>query len=274
MVKSTVVFLTWKGTELRTMKKNFLIDMDGVLVHGSKMVPGADKFIQSLVDDDRKFAILTNNSKYTARDLAHRLEQAGIDIDEGKLFTSAMATAEFLANQKPNGKAFVMGEIGLTEAIHRAGYILTSVDPDFVVLGEMSSYSIDQITRAVRLIEEGARFIATNPDPNGPSENGMVPATGAMAALIEKATGKAPFFVGKPNPLMMRTALNHYDMHSEDTFMIGDRMDTDVLSGISGGMETILVLSGMTKPEDIDKYPFHPKYVFDSVADIDVKQFD
>ncbi|NLE84718.1 MAG: HAD family hydrolase [Chloroflexi bacterium] len=255
-------------------KKNFLVDMDGVLVHGSKMVPGADRFIQSLIDDKRKFAILTNNSKYTPRDLAHMLNKAGLNIDEEMLFTSAMATAEFLASQKPNGKAFVIGEVGLTAAIHSQGYIQTAVDPDFVVLGETNAYSFDHITQAVRLINDGARFIATNPDPNGPSESGTIPATGAMAALIEKATGKAAFFVGKPNTLMMRTALNHFDMHSEETFMIGDRMDTDVLSGISGGMETILVLSGSTKREEIDNYPFQPKYVFESVADINVTQFD
>lgn len=252
------------------VKKNFLVDMDGVLVHGKNMVPGADKFIQSLRDDDRKFAILTNNSKYTSRDLAHMLNKAGLKIDEDLLFTSAMATAEFLANQKPGGTAFVIGEVGLTSAIHNAGFIQTSINPDFVVLGETFSYNLDQITKATQLISKGARFIATNPDPSGPSESGIVSATGAMAALIEKVTGKSAFFVGKPNPLMMRTALNHYDMHSEETFMIGDRMDTDVLSGISGGMETILVLSGSTRREEIDKYPYHPKYVFDSVADIDI----
>ncbi len=252
------------------MKKNFLIDMDGVLVHGSKMIPGADKFIESLRAENRKFAILTNNSKYTTRDLAHRLKQSGLDISEDNIFTSAIATAEFLNNQRPNGTAFVIGEVGLTEAIHSQGFIQTSFHPDFVVLGETYSYNLDQITKATQLISEGARFIATNPDPSGPSESGIVPATGAMAALIEKVTGKSAFFVGKPNPLMMRTALNHFDMHSEDTYMVGDRMDTDVLAGISAGMETILVLSGSTKLEDIDKYPYHPKMVYESVAGIDL----
>ncbi|MFA5611850.1 MAG: HAD-IIA family hydrolase [Anaerolineaceae bacterium] len=255
-------------------KKNFLIDMDGVLVHGANMVPGADKFIQRLVDEKRKFSILTNNSKYTTRDLAHRLKKAGLEIDEDIIFTSAIATAEFLASQTPNGAAFVIGEVGLTEAIHSQGFIQTASDPDFVVLGETSSYSLDQITKAIRLILGGARFIATNPDPNGPSESGIVPATGAMAALIEKATGKAAFFVGKPNSLMMRTALNHFGMHSEDTYMVGDRMDTDVLSGISAGMETILVLSGSTAFDEIDNYPYRPRHVFDSVAEIDLDKFD
>ena len=249
-------------------KKNFLIDMDGVLVHGANMVPGADKFIQRLVDEKHKFSILTNNSKYTTRDLAHRLKKAGLEIDEGIIFTSAIATAEFLASQKPNGAAFVIGEVGLTEAIHSQGFIQTASDPDFVVLGETSSYSLDQITKAIRLILGGARFIATNPDPNGPSESGIVPATGAMAALIEKATGKAALFVGKPNSLMMRTALNHFGMHSEETYMVGDRMDTDVVAGITGGLETILVLSGVTTESMLNKYPYQPKYVFNSVADI------
>ena len=254
------------------MKKNFLIDMDGVLVHGSKMVPGADRFIQSLIDENRKFAVLTNNSKYTTRDLAHRLKQTGLDISEENIFTSAIATAEFLNNQRPNGTAYVIGEVGLTEAIHSQGYIQTSVNPDFVVLGETYSYNLDQVTKATRLISAGARFIATNPDPSGPSESGIVPATGAMAALIEKVTGKFAFFVGKPNPLMMRTALNHFNMHSEDTYMVGDRMDTDMLAGISAGMETILVLSGSTKAEDIDKYPYQPKMVYESVAEIDLNK--
>ena len=254
------------------MKKNFLIDMDGVLVHGSKMIPGADLFIQSLIAEERRFAILTNNSKYTTRDLAHRLKQSGLDIGEENIFTSAIATAEFLNNQRPNGTAFVIGEVGLTEAIHSQGFIQTSVNPDFVVLGETYSYNLDQITKATRLISEGARFIATNPDPSGPSESGIVPATGAMAALIEKVTGKPAFFVGKPNPLMMRTALNHFDMHSEDTYMVGDSMDTDILAGISAGMDTILVLSGSTKIDEVEKYPYHPKMLYESVAHIDLKK--
>ncbi len=254
------------------MKKNFLVDMDGVLVHGSKMVPGADSFIKTLIVEGRKFAILTNNSKYTTRDLAFLLKQSGLDVNENNIFTSAIATAEFLNNQRPNGTAFVIGEVGLTEAIHSQGFIQTSVNPDFVVLGETYSYNLDQVTTAIRLIQDGARFIATNPDPSGPSESGIVPATGAMAALIEKVTGKSAFFVGKPNPLMMRTALNHFDMHSEETYMVGDRMDTDVLAGISAGMETILVLSGSTKAEDIDKYPYHPKFVYDSVAAIELEK--
>lgn len=256
------------------MKKNFLIDMDGVLVHGSRAIPGAEKFLQTLQEQKRNYAILTNNSKYTSRDLAHRLNESGLEVKEEKIFTSAMATAKFLARQMPNGSAFVIGEVGLTEAIHSHGFIQTDINPDFVVLGETTSYSLDQITIAIRLINSGARFIATNPDPSGPSENGIVPATGAMAALIEKATGKSPFFVGKPNPLMMRTALNHFDMHSENTYMVGDRMDTDILSGISAGMDTILVLSGSTSEKELEKYPYQPMYIRESVAQIDLSEFE
>ncbi len=249
-------------------KKAFIIDMDGVLVHGSKIIPGADAFIRQLRIERRKFLILTNNPIFTTRDLAHRLQSIGLDIPQKQIFTSALATAIFLQNQRPNGKAFVIGEVGLTEAIHAIGYIMTDKDPDYVVLGETISYNIDQITTAIRLISEGARFIATNPDPSGPSESGLVPACGAMAALIEKASGVSPFFVGKPNALMMRTALNYLGSHSENTVMVGDRMDTDVVSGINSGLDTILVLSGVTKKEDLDNYPFLPKYVYNSVADI------
>ena len=255
-------------------KKNFLIDMDGVLVHGSRIVPGADTFIANLIADGRKFAILTNNSLYTTRDLSYSLKQTGLEIEEERIYTSAMATANFLSQQRPGGTAYVIGEVGLTEAIHRVGFVQTAIKPDYVVLGETESYNFDQISIAVRLILEGAIFIATNPDPMGPTEYGIVPATGAMAALIEKATGKSPFFVGKPNPLMMRSALNHFDMHSENTYMIGDRMDTDVLSGISAWMETILVLSGVTTQDMIDDFPFRPKFVRNSVASIDLDEME
>ncbi len=256
-------------------RKSFLIDMDGVLVHGKRMVPGADKFIRRLNDENRKYLITTNNPMFTTRDLAHRLQVTGLDIDEDHIFTSALATALFLKNQQPaGGKAFVIGELGLSEAIHAIGYVQTSTNPDFVVLGETFSYNIDQITVAIRLIMDGARFIATNPDANGPSEQGIVPACGAMASLIEKASGASPFFIGKPNPLMMRSALNYLDVHSEDTIMIGDRMDTDVLSGISAGMDTILVLSGVSDEDTIKKFPYRPRFVFPSVAKIIPSAFD
>lgn len=255
-------------------KKSYLIDMDGVLVHGKKQLPGAADFIRCLVDEHRKFLILTNNPLYTRRDLAHRLQQSGLNIEEERIYTSAMATATFLSSQRPNGTAFVIGETGLTEAIHAAGYFQTSTDPDYVVLGETNYYSFDLVTKAVRLIADGSRFIATNPDATGPTEDGIVPATGSMAALIEKATGKAPFFVGKPNPLMMRSALNYLEVHSEDTIMIGDRMDTDILAGISAGMETILVLSGVTTSTMIENFPYRPNHVFESIGDIIPTELD
>jgi len=249
-------------------KKHYFIDMDGVLVHGARLISGADNFINQLREQKRKFLILTNNPVYTTRDLAHRLQVIGLDIPQKQIFTSAMATALFLQKQRPDGKAFVLGESGLTEAIHSIGYIITDTEPDYVVLGETLSYNVEQITKAIRLIHNGARFIATNPDPSGPSETGLVPACGAMAALIKEASGVSPFFVGKPNSLMMRMALNYLGAHSENTIMVGDRMDTDIVSGITSGMDTILVFSGVTKPEDLHKYPYLPTHVYDSVADI------
>lgn len=248
--------------------KNFIIDMDGVLVKGRQMIPGADKFIQRLQKLGREYLVLTNNPLYTPRDLAHRLHTSGLDIPQKRIFTSAQATAQFLHSQRPNGTAFVIGESGLTDAIYAIDYVITDIDPDYVVLGETNAYNYQVITKAVRLIENGARFIATNPDVSGPSEEGTVPACGAMAALIEKASGKAPFFVGKPNPLMMRTALNYLDVHSEDTAMVGDRMDTDIVSGVESGMRTILVLTGVTQPSNIDNFPYQPTWIVDSVADI------
>jgi NagD protein len=248
--------------------KNYIIDMDGVLVRGRELIPGADKFIQKLQKLKKEYLVLTNNPLYTTRDLAHRLQTSSLDIPSERIFTSAQATAQFLHSQRPNGKAFVIGESGLTDAIYAIDYVITDIDPDYVVLGATNAYNYEVITKAVRLIEEGARFIATNPDVSGPSEQGTVPACGAMAALIEKATGKAPFFVGKPNPWMMRSALNYLDVHSEDTVMVGDRMDTDIVSGVESGMRTILVLTGVTRQSDVDNFPYQPTWIVDSVADI------
>jgi NagD protein len=256
------------------IKKGYLIDMDGVLMHGARMIQGADIFIRQLQEEERKFLILTNNPMYTTRDLAHRLQIIGLDIPQEQIFTSALATAMFLQKQRPNGKAYVIGEAGLTEAIHAAGYIMTDNDPDYVVLGETLAYNIDQITKAIRLINHCSKFIATNPDASGFTETGLAPACGAMAALIEKASGISPFFVGKPNSLMMRTALNYLGTHSENTIMVGDRMDTDIVSGINSGMDTILVLSGVTKREDLEKFPYLPTYIFNSVADIVTLKLD
>jgi NagD protein len=250
-------------------RKSYLIDMDGVLVHGMSPVPGAGEFIARLVERSLEFLLLTNNSQYTQNDLSYRLSQAGLKIEPRRIFTSAMATAAFLKSQKSNGRACVIGESGLTGALHDAGIIITDIDPWYVVLGETQSYNIQQITTAIRLIARGARFIGTNPDPTGPSEDGIVPACGSMAALIERATGVSPFFIGKPNPLMMRTALNYLGVHSENTVMIGDRMDTDVVAGVESGMETILVLSGLTSREEVARFPYQPTRIATSVAEID-----
>ncbi|QDB78767.1 HAD family hydrolase [Georgenia sp. 311] len=248
--------------------ESWLTDMDGVLVHEHRALPGAAEFIEALMTSGRRFLVLTNNSIYTPRDLCARLRAGGIDVPEEAIWTSAMAAAQFLDGQRHGGSAYVVGEAGLTTALHEVGYTMTDVDPDYVVLGETRTYSFEAITRAIRLIEKGARFIATNPDPSGPSAEGTLPATGAVAALITRATGVAPYFVGKPNPLMMRSALNRIDAHSESTVMIGDRMDTDVVSGLEAGMRTILVLSGSTKPEQVDRFPYVPTRVMDSIADV------
>ncbi len=249
--------------------KNYLIDMDGVLVRGGTMIAGADGFLARLKAREARFLILTNNSRFTPGDLSHRLQGIGMDVAPDCIFTSAMATARFLQAQRPNGTAFVIGDSGLTSAIHSAGYIITDRQPDYVVLGEATNYTLEVFTQAVRLIEAGARFIATNPDPNGPAEGGTMPACGAVAALIEKASGVNAFFVGKPNPLMMRMALKYIGAHSENTVMVGDRMDTDVIAGVQTGLETILVLSGVTRREDVDRFPYRPSRILASVADIE-----
>jgi NagD protein len=248
--------------------KNYLLDMDGVLIRGNKPVPGADQFIASLEAKKIKYLVFTNNPLYTPRDLSHRLAMMGVKIDEERFFTSSMATARFLDSQLPGGKAFVIGESGLTNAIHDVGYVITDFNPDYVVLGETFGYSLDQITKAIRLISNGALFIATNPDPVGREKEGLVPACGALAALVEKATGKTPLFIGKPNPLMMRHALNYLGIHSSNTVMVGDRMDTDIVAGVLTGLETILVLTGVSTREDIAMFPYRPTQVVESVLDI------
>jgi len=253
---------------MRTAVEAWLTDMDGVLVHEDQALPGAAEFLQALQDKQRPFLVLTNNSIYTPRDLAARLARAGLEVPEKSIWTSALATATFLAEQLPGGSAHVIGEAGLTTALYEAGYTLTDTAPDFVVLGETRTYSFEAITRAIRLIEKGARFIATNPDVTGPSAEGPLPATGSVAALITKATGREPYFVGKPNPMMFRGALNRIEAHSESTAMIGDRMDTDVVAGIEAGLETILVLTGSTRADQIERYPFRPSRVARSIQDV------
>ena len=246
----------------------WMSDMDGVLVHEGHMIPGADVFVKRLQDRGCPFLVLTNNSIYTPRDLQFRLRNSGIDVPVESLWTSALATATFLDDQRPRGSAYVIGEAGLTTALHEIGYVLTESDPDYVVLGETRTYSFEAVTTAIRLIKNGARFVATNPDPTGPSEQGILPATGAVAALMTRATGVDPYFVGKPNPLMMRAALNRLQAHSEHTAMIGDRMDTDVVAGLEAGLRTVLVLTGITQPQDVDRFPYRPHRVVDSIADL------
>lgn len=258
------------GAAVRERKpiQSWLTDMDGVLVREGEPVPGAKEFISRLRESGKSFLVLTNNSIYTPRDLAVRLRAAGLDVPEESIWTSALATAQFLSDQRPGGSAYVIGEAGLTTALHSAGYVLTDLEPDYVVLGETRTYSFEQITRAIRLIEGGARFIATNPDPVGPSAEGSLPACGSVAAMISKATGVQPYFVGKPNPMMMRSALNAIGGHSESTAMIGDRMDTDVVSGMEAGLYTILVLTGVTTKAEIDRFPFRPSLTVESIADL------
>ena len=248
--------------------ETYLMDMDGVLVHEEELIPGADRFVRRLEETGHRYLLLTNNSIYTPRDLAARLTATGLQVPEQAIWTSALATARFLDQQRPQGTAYVIGEAGLTTAMHERGYVLSERDPDYVVLGETRAYSSEAITRAIRLITAGARFIATNPDPTGPAPAGPQPATGAVAVLISRATGVEPYFVGKPNPLMMREALRAIDAHSETTVMIGDRMDTDIVAGMEAGLQTILVLSGITTREQAGRFPFLPSRIVDSVADL------
>ncbi|MDR4534709.1 HAD-IIA family hydrolase [Glutamicibacter sp. PS] len=246
----------------------WLTDMDGVLVHENQAIPGAAELIDYWRTNELRFLVLTNNSIYTPRDLRARLLASGLDVPEENIWTSALATAEFLARQRPGGRAFVIGEAGLTTALHDAGFIMTDQNPDYVVLGETRTYSFEAITKAIRLIEGGARFICTNPDATGPSAEGLLPATGAVAALISEATKRTPYVVGKPNPMMFRSALNRIDAHSETTAMIGDRMDTDIIAGMEAGLLTVLVHSGITSRDEVASFPFRPDTSYPSVAEL------
>lgn len=246
----------------------WLTDMDGVLVHDNHPIPGAAELLAQWRDTGVPFLVLTNNPVFTPRDLSARLARSGLDVPEDRIWTSALATAEFLRAQLPGGSAYVIGESGLTTALHEVGYIITETQPDYVVVGETRQYSFEAITTAIRFINAGARFIVTNPDATGPTPHGIVPATGAFAALITKATGKEPYVVGKPNPMMFRSALNRIGAHSESTGMIGDRMDTDIVAGIEAGLHTVLVLSGISNQTEIDRYPFRPDQIVNSVADL------
>jgi len=252
----------------RSEIKSWLTDMDGVLVHEGRALPGASALIKQWQDAGTPFLVLTNNSIYTPRDLSARLQATGLDVPEDRIWTSALATANFLKSQNPNGTAFVLGEAGMTTALHDIGYVMTDQNPDYVVLGETRNFNFESLTRAIRLINNGSRFIATNPDATGPSADGVLPATGSVAALITKATGKEPYIVGKPNPMMFRSAMRKIGAHSESTGMIGDRMDTDVVAGIEAGLHTVLVLTGIADQTEIEKYPFRPNEILNSVADL------
>lgn len=246
----------------------WLTDMDGVLVHENAPVPGAGDLLEQWRQTGKRYLVLTNNSIYTPRDLSARLASSGLIVPEENIWTSALATAAFIADQQERATVYCIGEAGLTTALHEAGVILTDQNPDFVVLGETRTYSFEAITKAIRLILGGARFISTNPDATGPSLEGVMPATGAIAALITKATGRVPYVVGKPNPMMFRSAMNRIQAHSETTAMIGDRMDTDIIAGMEAGLRTFLVLTGITHRSDIKRFPFRPNHIMDSVAEL------
>ncbi|CAB4639239.1 unannotated protein [freshwater metagenome] len=252
----------------RSKITSWLTDMDGVLVHEGHVLPGAAELIAKWDSDGTPFLVLTNNSIYTPRDLSARLVSGGLNVPEDRIWTSALATAAFLDKQMPKGTAYVIGESGLTQALHDIGYVQTDKNPDYVVLGETRNFNFENLTKAIRLINGGARFIATNPDATGPSPEGVLPATGSVAALITKATGMEPYIVGKPNPMMFRSAMRKIDAHSQSTGMIGDRMDTDVVAGIEAGLHTVLVLTGISDATEIAKYPFRPNEILNSVADL------
>lgn len=254
--------------DLIRAKKGFICDMDGVIYHGNRLLNGVKEFVEWLVKNDKKYLFLTNSSERSPRELSQKLARLGLVVSEDHFYTSAMATSSFLKNQKPDGSAYVIGEAGLINAIYGAGFSMNDVNPDYVVVGETSSYSYEKIERAVRLVLKGAKLIGTNPDLTGPTENGIVPATKALIAPIELATGKQAYFIGKPNPLMMRHAIRRLGVSLEDVVIIGDRMDTDIIAGIESGVDTILVLTGVTSREGIGMFPYKPMYVINGVCDI------
>jgi NagD protein len=246
----------------------FISDMDGVIYHGNALLPGAKEFVDWLKSTDRQFLFLTNSSQRTPRELSQKLARLGVEVDEAHFYTSALATASFLSSQQPGGSCYVIGEPGLSNALYDAGLTQNEVDPDYVVVGETHAYTYDRIAQAVNLVRAGARLIGTNPDLTGPVEEGIVPATGALVAPIELATGKKAYFVGKPNPLIMRHALLRLNCRREDAAIVGDRMDTDILAGVEAGLETVLVLSGVTSEDEIGAFSYRPNHVFQGVGDI------
>ncbi len=250
------------------MKYGFLLDMDGVIYRGSKLIPGAAEFIQGLRETDTRFLFLTNNSQRTRRDVAMKLCRMGVEATDRDIFSCSMATARFVAHQKPGGSAYVIGEGGLLNALHLNGYSVVEDNPDFVIVGEGRTMTFEMMEKAVRLVAGGARLLATNLDPNCPTEAGLRPGCGAIVAMIERATGKQAFSVGKPSPIMMRAARKQLGLTSEQTVMVGDTMETDILGGVGLGYRTILVLSGGTKTEDLKNFAYQPDLILDSVADI------
>ena len=249
-------------------KKGFIIDMDGVLYHGNQLLPGVREFVDWLYKENKKFLFLTNASGRSPKELQQKLFRMGLNVDESHFYTSALATAKFLSRQQPGCSAYVIGEPGLFNALHDAGITINDISPDYVVVGETDSYNYERICRASRLVLEGAKLIGTNSDLTGPSETGLIPACRALISPIELTTGRSAYYVGKPNPLMMRTGLNMLGVHSEETAMIGDRMDTDIIAGIESGLDTVLVLSGVTTLKIMDKYPYRPRLVLDGVGNI------
>lgn len=247
-------------------KEAFICDMDGVLYHGNRLLDGAARFISWLKDNDRKYLFLTNSSERSPRELQQKLGRLGIDVPPEHFYTSALATAGFLQSQFPGATVFAIGEAGLINALYEAGMTMNDVNPDYVVVGESRSYNLETLVHAVNLVREGARLIGTNPDLTGPIERGIMPATGALISPIELATGCKAYFVGKPNPLMMRHALKRLETKREDTVIVGDRMDTDILSGLEAEIDTVLVLSGVTNDESMKSFAYSPHYVFENVG--------
>lgn len=249
-------------------KSGFICDMDGVIYHGNKILDGVKEFVSWLKKENKKYVFLTNSSEKTIKELQDKLSRMGLEVGPEHFYTSALATASFLQNQKPNGTAYIIGEAGLINALYDAGYSSNNIDPDYVVMGEARSYSYEMIEKAVNLVINGAKLVGTNPDINGPIENGIAPATKALISPIELASGKQAYFIGKPNPLMMRIALKKLGTQREDTIIIGDRMDTDIVAGIETEIDTCLVLSGISTKQTIDEFAYCPRYVLQGVNEI------
>ena len=249
-------------------KKGFISDMDGVIYHGNKLLPGVPEFVQWLKDEGKKFLFLTNSSERTPQELQEKMLRLGIDLDENVFYTSALATATFLASQKSRGTAYIIGEAGLISAMYNVGYSMNNVNPDYVIVGDTRSYSFDKIELAVNLVLKGAKLIGTNPDLTGPVEGGIIPATKALVSPIELATGKIAYYIGKPNPLMMRIALKKLGCLREDTVIIGDRMDTDIVAGIGSGIDTLLVMTGISDRDTVREFPYVPNYILEGVKDL------